>query len=119
VRRSLAALAALRGEKEAALADLAAAEALCRREGLNPDLEDIAQAREALGAQPGRPGGLTPRELEVLALVASGLTNRQIANRLVLSERTVVNHVTHILNKLGTDNRAAATAAAIRMGIVR
>src|ERR671932_108269 len=50
--------------------------------------------------------GLTPREREVAALVAQGLTNRQIASRLVISERTAEFHVEQILNKLGVHSRA-------------
>jgi DNA-binding NarL/FixJ family response regulator len=49
---------------------------------------------------------LTPREFEVADLVAQGLTNRQIAARLFLSERTAQNHVQHILDKLGLPNRS-------------
>jgi DNA-binding NarL/FixJ family response regulator len=48
---------------------------------------------------------LSPREREVAGLVAQGLTNREIAARLVLSERTAQNHVQHILTKLGLPNR--------------
>ncbi len=53
---------------------------------------------------------LTPREREVADLVAEGLTNRQIAERLVLSERTAQNHVQHVLTKLGLSNRAQVAA---------
>jgi len=49
---------------------------------------------------------LSPRELEVAGLVAEGLTNRQIAGRLVISERTAQNHVQHILTKLGFATRS-------------
>lgn len=49
---------------------------------------------------------LTPREREVAGLVAQGLTNREIAARLYLSERTAENHVQHILTKLGLPNRS-------------
>src|SRR5262249_42910145 len=63
------------------------------------------------------PDGLSAREVEVLALVAQGLTNREIAERLVLSERTVINHLSHIFNKTGVENRAAATAYAFRNGL--
>ncbi len=63
------------------------------------------------------PYGLTPRELEVLGLVAEGLHNRQIADRLVLSERTVDHHVGAVLRKLGVRTRAEASANAIRLGL--
>jgi ATP/maltotriose-dependent transcriptional regulator MalT len=62
--------------------------------------------------------GLTARELEVLHLVASGMTNTQIAQKLVLSEKTVATHLTHIFNKTMSENRAGAVAFAIRHGLV-
>jgi DNA-binding CsgD family transcriptional regulator len=58
--------------------------------------------------------GLTPREREVLELVADGLTNREIADRLVVSPHTVHRHVANILRKLGLPSRAAAAAEAAR-----
>ena len=58
------------------------------------------------------PGGLTAREQEVLVLVAEGLTNRQIAEALVLSQNTVIRHVANIFAKLGVTSRAAAVAMA-------
>lgn len=66
----------------------------------------------------GDGAGLTARELEVLHLVASGLTNTQIAQKLVLSEKTVATHLTHIFNKTLSENRAGAVAFAIRHGLV-
>jgi DNA-binding CsgD family transcriptional regulator len=57
---------------------------------------------------------LSPREREVLGLVADGLTNQDIARRLVLSEHTVHRHVTNILRKLGLHSRAAAASLATR-----
>jgi predicted ATPase/DNA-binding CsgD family transcriptional regulator len=66
---------------------------------------------------PAYSAGLTVREVEVLQLVAQGLTNIQIAQQLILSEKTVTNHLTHIFNKTTTENRAAATAFAIRHGL--
>jgi DNA-binding NarL/FixJ family response regulator len=61
---------------------------------------------------------LTPRELEVLRVLADGLTNRQIAQRLVLSEHTVHRHVTNILRKLGLPSRTAAVAHALQAGLL-
>jgi ATP/maltotriose-dependent transcriptional regulator MalT len=58
--------------------------------------------------------GVTPREREVLGLLAEGLTNRQIAGRLVVSEHTVHRHVTNILRKLNLPSRTAAAAYAVR-----
>ncbi len=60
---------------------------------------------------------LSPREREVLALVAQGGTNREIALRLVISEVTARNHVSHILEKLGVHRRAEAAALAAQLGI--
>jgi DNA-binding NarL/FixJ family response regulator len=62
-------------------------------------------------------GELSQRELEVLSLVAEGLTNHDIAQRLVLSEHTVNRHVANILRKLGLPSRAAAASLAGRYGL--
>ncbi len=64
------------------------------------------------------PAGLSAREAQVLRLVATGKTNRDIAQQLILSEKTVANHVANILGKLGVENRAAAAAFAVRNGLV-
>jgi DNA-binding NarL/FixJ family response regulator len=62
---------------------------------------------------------LTPREREVAELLAQGLTNREIADRLYLSERTAQNHVQHILEKLGVHSKLEAAAQAVERGLVR
>ena len=61
---------------------------------------------------------LTGRELDVLKLVAQGLSNAEIARRLVLSEHTVHRHLANILRKLGLSSRAAAAAWGVRTGLV-
>ena len=73
------------------------------------------QSREPLS--PPLPANLTRREVAVLKLVVQGKSNGQIAQALSLSEKTVTNHLTHIFNKTACDNRAAATAFAIRHGL--
>ena len=66
-------------------------------------------------AAEGRPYGLTEREWEVLALLGTGATNRQIARRLFISERTVGVHVSRVLHKLQVTNRAQAAALAAKV----
>ncbi|GIW08863.1 MAG: 3'3'-cGAMP-specific phosphodiesterase 3 [Dehalococcoidia bacterium] len=64
-----------------------------------------------------QPAGLSEREVEVLHLIVCGLSKREMAARLVISERTVDHHVRHIYDKLGVSSRAAATMFAMRHGI--
>jgi HD-GYP domain len=70
-------------------------------------------------ARPQLPDGLTPRELDVLRLVARGLTNRKIARELVISERTVAHHVEHVLTKTGVSTRAAAALYSVQNDLLQ
>jgi DNA-binding NarL/FixJ family response regulator len=74
---------------------------------------------ESSGQDTSRPATtLTSRELEVLALVAAGHTNREIGDRLFISEKTASVHVTHAMDKLGALSRYEAAAAATRLGLL-
>jgi DNA-binding NarL/FixJ family response regulator len=64
------------------------------------------------------PAGLTARQLEVLTLLADGLSNAQIANRLTVSAKTVDHHVSAVLGKLGVPSRGQAAAVARRRGLL-
>jgi DNA-binding NarL/FixJ family response regulator len=64
------------------------------------------------------PGGLSEREVEVLRLIARGLSNRQMATTRVISEKTVSNHVQHIYDKIDVSTRAAATLFAMRNNLI-
>lgn len=64
------------------------------------------------------PAGLTPRQLEVLRLIAEGFTNEQVADRLFVSKKTVEHHVSAVYSKLGVDSRASAVGAAREIGAV-
>ena len=64
------------------------------------------------------PAGLTTREVEVLRLVARGLSHKEIAERLVLSPKTVSNHVERIYSKIGASNRAMAGLFTVRHGLM-
>ena len=70
-------------------------------------------------AQAGEDDELTAREREVLVLIAEGATNKEIAARLVVSDNTARNHVSHILAKLGFSRRSEAAAYAVRKGLVK
>jgi DNA-binding NarL/FixJ family response regulator len=96
------------GDEEAAAMELDAARDVLARLGAATDLASLDRvARSA-----ARTHGLTPRELEVLRLLATGKTNRAIASELVLADKTVDRHVSNLFTKLGVSSRAAATAYA-------
>jgi DNA-binding NarL/FixJ family response regulator len=69
--------------------------------------------------RPARPADLTGREVEVLQLLARGLSNREIAEHLVISRRTAAHHVEHIYTKTGTTNRALASLFAANHGLIQ
>jgi DNA-binding CsgD family transcriptional regulator len=91
------------------------------REGVELPIERlIADASIIVAASEGGavPVGFTKREWDVLRLIAEGRSDREIADRLSISARTVGGHVTNLLGKLGVDSRTAAAAFAIREGLV-
>jgi DNA-binding CsgD family transcriptional regulator len=104
------------GDDDTAALELEAARGIFAELGAAQDLARVdALARRAPSIDDH---GLTPREVQVLRLVAAGRTNRAIAAELVLSERTVDRHVSNIFSKLGVSSRTAATAYAYRHELV-
>jgi predicted ATPase/DNA-binding CsgD family transcriptional regulator len=108
-----------RGARERAREKLAEARALYGEFGNETEVRRMDQmlrrhTRERPARSQPQPAGLSAREVEVLRLVAAGRSNREIASVLVLSEKTVENHLTRIYAKIGAENRAAAAAFAIR-----
>lgn len=100
--------------------DAAATESFAGAAKLFDEIGASLDARLAHGGMPAPelPSGLTEREAEVLRLVASGMTNNEIADQLFLSAKTVSRHVSNIFTKIGVTSRAAATAFAFEHGIV-
>jgi HD-GYP domain-containing protein (c-di-GMP phosphodiesterase class II)/DNA-binding CsgD family transcriptional regulator len=78
----------------------------------------LAAAGMITGVRRSRPAGLTDRQVEVLCLVAAGLSNREIAQRLVISRRTAEHHVQDVYLKIGTSSRAAAALYAMEHGLL-
>jgi DNA-binding NarL/FixJ family response regulator len=108
----LARACAALGDGEAAALELDSARVIFVRLGAAPDLVRIEEPES------GEAHGLSPRELEVLRLVAGGKSNREIAAELVISEHTVARHVQNIYAKLRLSSRAAATAFAFEHDLV-
>lgn len=102
------------GDEEGATLELRAALAGFERLGAVRDAGEVASL---LGTPDALPAGLTAREAEVLRLLASGKTNRDIAVELVISEHTVGRHLQNLYAKLGVSSRSAATAYAFEHGL--
>ncbi|MER7704784.1 response regulator transcription factor [Kitasatospora sp. NPDC097605] len=103
----------------AAVRVVAAGEALLAPSVTRRLIEDFARTRPARRRDPKlRLNGLTPRETEVLELIARGLSNQEIAARLVLAEQTVKTHIGRILAKLDLRDRAQAVVLAYESGLV-
>lgn len=117
-RSALAAALAALGQEERAATERAAARETFVRLGARRDLERIDPAAGEPGVAGGRRGELSPRELEVLRLVAQGLSDAEIAERLVVSQHTVHRHVANVRVKLRLPSRAAAVAYAAREGLL-
>lgn len=112
VRVSIALACRALGDEDAAAMELDAARWAFRQLGAAADLAGPAGRSSPKEPASAVAGGLTPRELQVLRLVAAGKSNRAIAGELFISERTVDRHVSNILAKLGLPSRSAATAYA-------
>ena len=103
------------GDEDGAEMELDSARSVFEELGAVPDL---ARVSGPSGGEPAAEAGLTAREVEVLRLLATGATNRIIARELMISEKTVASHLSHIFTKLQIPSRAAATAYAYEHGIV-
>jgi DNA-binding CsgD family transcriptional regulator len=103
------------GDFDAAELEFDAARRVLLRLGAAPD---VARVDQLLERPPNDTQPLTPRELQVIRLIAAGESNRAIARELGISERTVDRHVSNILTKLDLSSRAAATAYAYEHGLV-
>ncbi len=114
VRLAMAEAHRLLGDRDSAELELEAAGWVFDHLGAVPDLERVRR----LSIRSAPAGPLTGREAEVLRLVATGVTNRTVAARLFISEKTVARHLSHIFTKIGVSSRAAATAYAYEHGLL-
>lgn len=117
-RLALARVLLERGDRAAATSELDAASAVFDQLSAANDARAAAALRHRIHRLHGDENPLTSREREVLALVATGQSNREIAARLVVSEHTVHRHVSNILRKLDEPTRAAAAARATRDALI-
>jgi DNA-binding CsgD family transcriptional regulator len=108
------------GDEDGAALEIDAAATVFRRLGAMPDLATLGRDAGRAGGRGAPPdaGGLSPREVEVLAELATGHTNREIASDLGISDKTVARHVSNIFAKLGLSSRSAATAYAYEHDLV-
>jgi ATP/maltotriose-dependent transcriptional regulator MalT len=114
VRMTLGVAARRAGDEETAVLDFDVATAAFNRLGAKPD---AARATALAAPTSHHPGDLSDREVEVLRLVARGLSNREIAAELVLSEHTVRRHLSNVFRKIGVTSRSAATGYAFGHGL--
>jgi LuxR family transcriptional regulator, maltose regulon positive regulatory protein len=105
-------------QAKALASDLKAELEVARAESVLEELEALQRAGRRTPPRPDSGGGLTKREIEILRLVAEGLSNQTIADRLFVSGHTIHRHLANILNKLDAPTRAAAVAQAARRGLL-
>jgi DNA-binding NarL/FixJ family response regulator len=96
---------------------LEAALATARELGMAALEQRCLRVMETFAGRPSYPDALSTREVEVLQLLASGLSNHEIGGRLFISTHTVASHIRNILGKTGAANRTEAAAYAIRQGL--
>jgi DNA-binding NarL/FixJ family response regulator len=108
-----------RDDRAAAARLLGEAAGLAERIGMRSLLAGVQALGSPVGAGARLPDGLSPREAQILGLVARGLSNREIGRELVISEHTAANHVRSILRKTGSANRTEAASYAHRRGLAR
>ena len=111
------------GELDEARGFLAQVREICEPRGAKRILEcvdsiEAGRSKKSSQETTRHPAGLTPREVEVLQLVAQGMTDAEVAEQLFLSPRTVSSYLSSVYNKLGVNSRTAATSFAVREGLL-